>query len=363
MHNNIAVIGAGNGGTAIAAHLSLSGVSVNLCDLFPEYIEEIKLKGGIHLEGVGENGFAKFNMITDKVYEAIKSVKLIMVVTPAFTHKMIAEACYKYLEDGQIVILNPGRTLGAIEFLNCIRKNGCKKDIIVAETQTLIYSCRKKDNNSVNILGIKNRVDISSIPADRIMEVIKEINNYYPQFVPVKNILYTSLSNIGSMFHPTPVLMNIGRIQTDEAGFEYYMEGISPAVAQTIEIIDKERIAVARGFCVDILGVKEWLKQSYSTCGNSLYELIQNNLAYKGVMAPKTIQARYVTEDVPTGLVPISELGRISGVNTPTIDSLINIASSVYGRDFRKEGRSLQNMGIENMVKDDIVRYFENGVQ
>lgn len=361
MNKNIAVIGAGNGGTAIAGYLSLCGAPVNICDLFPEYIEGMKAEGGIYLEKDGKKEFARLNVITDKIDEAIKGVKLIMVVTPAFTHNMIAKACSRYLEDGQIVILNPGRTLGAFEFLNCIRQNGCSKDVVVAETQTLIYSCRKKDNITVNILGVKKRVDIASIPSDRVMDALNEINEYYPQFVPAENILYTGLTNIGSMFHPAPMLMNIGRIETDKAGFEYYMDGMSPSVSKAIEEIDKERVAVAKGFGIAVPNVKEWLMRSYNTYGDNLYELIHNNSAYKGVAAPKTIQARYVTEDVPMGLVPISELGKSAGVETPIIDSVIKLAGVIYCKDFRKEGRSLENLGISGADKNRILRYIEKG--
>lgn len=117
MNKKVAVIGAGNGGMAVSAYLSLSGVSVNLCDLFPEYTNDIIKEGGIKLVGVDKNGFAKMNLVTNNIHDAIKGVKLIMVVTPAFTHKMIAEDCSKCLEDGQIVVLNPGRTAGALYFL------------------------------------------------------------------------------------------------------------------------------------------------------------------------------------------------------------------------------------------------------
>jgi opine dehydrogenase len=55
---------------------------------------------------------------------------------------------------------------------------------------------------------------------------------------------------------------------------------------------------------------------------------------------------RYLTEDVPCGLVPISELGRAAGVPTPTIDGLIAVVSAMIGRDLRAEGRTLARLGL-----------------
>lgn len=165
------------------------------------------------------------------------------------------------------------------------------------------------------------------------------------------------------MFHPAPTMMNIRRIESDKNGFEHYKDAMSQSVVKFVEKLDEERMNVARGFSVEIRSIKEWLKNSYGVkvSGDSVYELIQSNPAYRGVAAAKTLNVRYVTEDVPTGLVPISELGKIVGVPTPNIDAVITVLSAVYGRDFRKEGRNLENLGIEGMDKERVIQYFEIG--
>ena len=266
-------------------------------------------------------------------------------------------------QDGQVVVLNPGRTGGALEFLAVIRAKGCTKDIVVAETQTLIYSCRKVGDNAVEIYGVKKEVDLGAFPANRTQTVLDLLHPYYPQFAAAKNCLETSLSNIGALFHPTPVLLNIGRIENDKNGYRYYWDGITPSVAVLVKAIDQERMAVAQAYGVKVLSAEEWLRQSYDTYGDTLYELLQHNQAYADIKAPKTIDARYVTEDVPMSLVPISELGRIAGVPTPNIDSVITLTSTIYRKDFRKEGRCAENLGIQGMSKDQVAHYFETGVK
>ena len=72
------------------------------------------------------------------------------------------------------------------------------------------------------------------------------------RFVPASNCLETSLSNIGALFHPTPVLLNIGRIENDLQGFRYYWDGITPSVATLVGEIDQERMAVARAYGVSV---------------------------------------------------------------------------------------------------------------
>ena len=93
MEMSVAVIGAGNGGTAIAGYLASVGANVRLCDLFPEYLEGIRAAGGIDLTLEGVTSHQSLDLITSDVVQAIQGVNLIMVVTPSFTHKMIAQAC------------------------------------------------------------------------------------------------------------------------------------------------------------------------------------------------------------------------------------------------------------------------------
>ena len=262
MEKTVAVIGAGNGGTAIAAYISSLGVKVNLCDLFPQYLEGIIETKGINLTLNGKTTRQSFNKVTDDMAEAIANVHLIMVVTPSFTHRMIAERCHSALTDGQVVVLNPGRTGGALDFLNTIRSRGCHADITIAETQTLIYSCRKTGPASVEVFGVKKEVALGAFPANRIEQVLKLLHPYYPQFTAAKNCMETSLSNIGALFHPTPVLLNIGRIENDRNGYRYYWDGITPSVALLINAIDRERMAVARAYGVEVLSAEEWLQFS-----------------------------------------------------------------------------------------------------
>lgn len=361
METTVAVIGAGNGGTAIAGYLASCGVKVNLCDLFPQYLEGIQKADGIDLTYDGNTSHQTLNLITEDVGSAIQGVHLIMVVTPSFTHKMIAEACYSQLSDGQVVVLNPGRTGGALEFLNTVRSKGCKADITIAETQTLIYACRKTGSSSVKIYSVKKEVDLGAFPANRTEKVLELLTPFYPQFAPAKNCLETSLSNIGALFHPSPVLLNIGRIESDPDDFRYYWDGISPSVSVLIKSIDLERRAVAQAYGVHILSAEEWLEQSYDTYGDNLYELIQHNEGYGDIKAPKTIDARYVTEDVPMSLVPISELGRIAGVPTPNTDAVIQLTSTIYKTNFRAQGRCIKNMGLEGMTKEQVAHFFETG--
>lgn len=155
----------------------------------------------------------------------------------------------------------------------------------------------------------------------------------------VDSVAITSLSNVGMILHCSPVLMNIGWIENEKVDFKYYYDGISKSVANFLEKIDLERLTVAEMAGYPTESVADWLRRSYKIDGNSLYECIKNNKAYKEIDAPTSIKGRYITEDVPNGLVPVEALGEQLGIPTPNITTIINLANAVMDYDYRKIGR------------------------
>lgn len=353
-----AVIGAGNGGQAMAAYLALQGYRVTLFNRSRPTLEKIGKRGGITLEGV-LTGFARGLELTDDPAEAVRGADVVMVTTPAFAHRKLAEVLAPHLTDGQIVVLNPGRTLGAVEFECELRANGCLADVIVAEAQSLLYACRAVKPGLVKVFSIKRSVSLAAFPAERTGEVLEAISGIFPQLVPAPNVLHTGLGNIGAVFHPAPVILNAGRIENGQQ-FEHYREGITPAVATVLEALDAERLEVAQAYGMSLPSAREWLGKTYGAAGDTLYAALQATDAYKGLSAPGDFQTRYLREDVPTSLVPIASLGREAGVATPVIDSIIVLASSLVGVDFWANGRTLDSLGLDGLGVEGILEVLKN---
>ncbi|MBP7152713.1 MAG: NAD/NADP octopine/nopaline dehydrogenase family protein, partial [Paludibacteraceae bacterium] len=97
------------------------------------------------------------------------------------------------------------------------------------------------------------------------------------------------------------------------------------------------------------ISARQWFYMAYSTTGETLFEAMRKNPGYKGILAPKTLKMRYIEEDVPFSLVPIASIGKMLGVRTPVIDSLILIASVLNNSDYMHEGRTVKRLGIEGM--------------
>ena len=355
----IAVIGAGNGGQSIAGYFALQGYETSLYDIDVQKMDILKQKGGIELTGRIE-GFGKIDCITTDIAEAVKGAQIVMVTTVANAHRAVAKSMATYVEEGQVIILNPGRTCGALVFNQTLQTQGCTKRYYLGEAQTLVYACRVIENGKVNIIGVKDEVFLSGLPASDTDYILSKINPMYPCFVKTDNVLRTSLENIGAMFHPCVCLFNAATIERQDE-FWFYRD-MTEQVARFIEKFDQERLAVGKAYGVDLLSVTEWIKFAYKdTEGDTLCERMKNNPAYHDIKAPGTIFTRQLTEDIPTGVLPIMELGKAAGVEVPLLTSMVNTIEALLNIDLHTHGRSLKNLGLEGKSKDEILNFITNG--
>lgn len=355
----IAVLGAGNGGQAIAGFLGLSGYDVSLYDIVESKISELQEKGGIQLEG-RIKGFGKVGCITTDIEEAVRGAEIIMVTTVANAHRAVAKSLAPFVEEGQVIILNPGRTCGALVFKQTLKDCGCTKRYCLGEAQTLVYACRVVENGRVNVIGVKDEVFLSGLPAVDTDYILEKINPIYPSFIKTDNVLRTSLENIGAMFHPCVLLFNAATIERNDV-FWFYRD-MTERVAEFIEKFDAERLAVGKAYGIELLGVKDWIKFAYKdTEGETLCERMRNNPAYHDIKSPSTIFTRQLTEDIPTGVLPIIQLGKAAGIETPLLESMVRICEALLNMDLHTNGRTLKNLGLDGMDKEGILRYVTNG--
>lgn len=355
----VAVIGAGNGGQSIAGYLALMGYEVSLYDIDCIKIETLKQLGGIQMKGCIK-GFGKVKCFTTDIEEALQGTELVMITTVANAHQAVAKSMAPFITDGMTIILNPGRTCGALVFKETLNEAGVSCRYYLGEAQTLVYACRIIQNGTVNIIGVKDEVFLSGLPASDTQCILDKINKLYPCFKAVPNVLHTSLENIGAMFHPCVCLFNAATIERQNE-FWFYRD-MTDQVAHFIEKFDKERLAVGKAYGIELIDVKEWIKVAYrGTPGETLCELMKNNPAYHDIKAPGTIFTRQLTEDIPTGVLPIIELGKAAGVDVPLLESMVCTIEALLDMNFRDKGRSLKNLGLDGKTKEEIIDYITYG--
>ncbi|MDI6775147.1 MAG: NAD/NADP octopine/nopaline dehydrogenase family protein [Verrucomicrobiota bacterium] len=342
------VVGTGHGGLAMAGHLGIMGFPVRLYNRTDENLHAVRWHRGIKITGAVE-GFGPVDLATTSMAEAVAEADVIMVVVPATAHRFVAEQMAPCVRTGQIVVLNPGRTGGTLEFHRILRAGAVSKSVLLGETATFIYASRALSRSEARIFRIKNTVHFATLPAFWIPEVLPVLNQAFPQFAAGDNVLSTGMENIGAIFHPALTLLNAGWIETTRGDFDYYLGGVTSSVTRVLERLDKERVAVAGSLGIHTVSARDWLYLTYDSSGRDLCEAVQNTGSYRGIRAPQSIMHRYVTEDVPMSLVPLASIGNMLGVPVPTMEMVINLANMMHGKDYWAEGRTVERMGLAGM--------------
>ncbi|MBN1262481.1 MAG: NAD/NADP octopine/nopaline dehydrogenase family protein [Anaerolineae bacterium] len=358
----ITVIGAGNGGKAMAADLAAKGFAVRLYNRTFANIETVALRKGIalHTED-GHEVFGPLEIVTSDIEMALDGADLIMVVIPASGHRDVALAASPFLQDNQIVVLNPGRTGGALEFAQGLLEGNCPCRPTICEAETFLFASRSLGPAEARIFRTKYSVPVAAFPTQRTQAAIATIQTAYPQFIPAKSVLHTSMNNMGAIFHPGLTLLNAGWIEATQGDFEFYMDGVTPSTSRVLEALDRERVTVASSLGIRVQTAQEWLYRAYAAEGESLHEAMHANPGYRGIKAPNRLKHRYLFEEIPCSLVPITELGKQYGVETPTMCTLIHLANIVHAIDYRTKGRTLKRLGIQGLTVQELRRYIDTG--
>ena len=371
MFGPVAVLGGGHGGHCMAADLALRGHDVHLYE-HPRFLDGFRTtleRGSIRLGGPSATvtGIASLRRVTTVMEEAVRGTRFVHVVVPAFGHDLFFHELLPQLEDGQTVIVWSG-DFGSLRLAWLLREEYPDKEILVAETNTLPYGTRQRGAAEVDLLLTAPRVIIAALPAKATGELLTTLKSVWPCLEAADNVLAAALSNPNPLCHPPGSLLNVGRIQYSGGQFFMYREGITEAVSRVIKALYQETRALAAALSSEVI---EYEDGDFSTSASIMGAAFQVPATagvdtldiIAGVLGPTSISHRYLTEDLPYGLVPMSQLGDKLSVDTPVIDSLIHLGSAVCSTDFWATGRTLETLGIDTLDGPALLRYVTEGVR
>lgn len=372
---SVLIVGSGNGGLAMAADLSLRGYQVHMGELpgFEEGLDPVREREGVNLEALDSTslpeGFAPVQTVSGGLGRFLHNFSgLVLVVAPAFAHRKVARVLGPHLHPELALVLCPGY-MGTLEMVNHLLSAGSERllerGILLGEMESLIYACRKKGPAHIWIRGYKRGLRITALPADRTDQLMTILQGKFDYLEPAENILEGALSNANALIHTPLMLMNGARIESQGEEFLFYHQGMTPSVGRLIEAMDRERLEI--GMAYGLMGLRDIFTQDlgwYShqgARGRNVHDTHVTNPIYRWSKAPDTLDHRYVTEDVPYGLVLMEDLARLGGVRCPTITSMINLFNAISDRDLRESGRTLKSLGLQEMSPEDIRDLVDRG--
>lgn len=363
---NIAILGAGNGGCAAAADLALQGYEVRLYSRSEATLKPIVERGGVAVVEGKNKSFARLRVVTRDIGDAVAGADLVMIAVPSVGHEYLGKNLAPHLSEGQILLLNPGHTGGSLHLASVLSAAGLKNKIKICETVTLTYICRLSGPARVEIFRRTAHLRCAAFPGKFGSEIVAEVGKIYPNIVAAENVLETGLSNINAIMHPAGMVGNAGRIERSQGDFYFYRDGITPGIANVIAAVDQERLGIVKKLKLSPLSFVEIFYQAGLTTeaarsSRSVYRAIRESPPNRTIKSPKTLDHRYLHEDVGYGLVPMAEIARLLGVETPVIDGLIAVASEMNSADYRREGLTLEKMGLAGMKAENLPALLQEG--
>jgi opine dehydrogenase len=309
--------------------------------------------------------------------ELVDNNDVLVLAVPANGHKHLFEQVAKFIRSDQTIIISSHASFGALylsQLLQRERPDLQSLPMIIAWGTTVCTARKQAASNAVRLNTVRTSVDMCVLPAsstDQGLELCQQLfsssgnddtkNKKKIQFQPRDGLLAIALSNVNPQNHLGIALGNISRMENKEEWFQ--MLNITPTIGRLLEALDQERLQIANMLNVQVkilfehfsLSFHVPISDSISDMGTAIYK------SGNDVHGPSTADSRYVTEDVPFGLVPTIVLGKLVGRPTPLHESGVQIMSAMYGRDFFQENDLLQALRLEQYTLEELMEASQTG--
>jgi len=231
--------------------------------------------------------------------------------------------------------------------------------------QNLPWACRTDEEGMrVSVLGAKPFMELVVRPESRAEEVSETLSRLIRVNCPPVpgGFLGVGLSNLCQVIHPAVMHGNFKDWDgaTPFAEKPLFYQGLGDEAADNMSWLSDEILALRaeiekRVPAIDLSIVHhifQWTLRAYGkyiTDDSTLRTRFSSNKAYIGLTCPMLpapgsgfvpdFQARYLTEDIPYNLVAMKGLALLLGVETPTIDMMVEWAQRVIGKEYLVEGQ------------------------
>ena len=353
----IAVLGSNDSAFAIAFEWASKGHNIYMYDLpdSAEAISEISILGGIYSVGQME-GFQKIVYAGEDLEQVLVGADIIFVVEPADRVEDMGQACSRYACEGQRYVVMPSTGMGALAFKNALGLSIDDDSILVAETHTVPYISRIVGRGKISVFyKLESGYKVAAIPKKKSEEIYELLKPVFTGIEKAESVLQTTLQNCNPVTQPAITTLNAALIERTQGDFFFYNDGVTPAVAKIMKIIDDERIAIGKTLDLAIessvdLGMRQGIIESAE------YESgYSNSPEFDRIIAQTSLDYRFYTEDVGFTMIFWIELAEKIGVPVPMMTAISTIVSGILQRDFRKESpRTLEHLRLNEYSLEEL---------
>ena len=256
--------------------------------------------------------------------EALEGAHAAVIAVRANGHRFVMEAIAPHLAEGVPVLVIAAASLSPTVLE---RLTGGRNPVAGLGTTPVTG---RLDGAGVRVSGIRPRVGITGgAPMIALADSLWGEGH----FDDAPDLIAAALSNLNPISHLGIALCNVTRIEQQESWPQYL--NTTPAVCRLIEGLDVERQALARAYGTQVPTAEEHFARSQPVTSKDLAGMMAEIHARRGgPPGPIDMETRFVTEDVPFGLVFYQWLARQRGVAMPLTDASVLLVSAVWGMDF-----------------------------
>lgn len=340
---NLSIIGTGGVALATAARLHQMGHSTIFVSLSGNGGKSFTT-GRVSAIGAIETDFPAH--LATSTENALGQTDHVIVATSADRYSTALHAMLPHLEDRHNILVSGELSQFSGVLISECRKLG--KSPSITSLATTLVTGRRGKGADVRIGLIRSEVLAYAAALNHQHNNIELWNSIFGGcLVECKSASRILLSNLNPIVHAPNALCNFTRIEKGEDWSNF--GGITSGVANLLIALDEERIRIGKALGQDLISFKENFERANGFAPKMSLDAMAHNLCTrrnglpKGPSDPTT---RYVTEDVPFGLVVNERLGRLTQVETPISSAIITVFSTLYQRNFRSDNPFLELLDI-----------------
>jgi opine dehydrogenase len=356
-------------GFAAAADLALAGHDVRLAAWPGEEaaLDPVRRRGGLQLAGdAGQTVSGRLGLATPALAEtpaaALRGAELVLLdmLAPDFERRF--EGLIADLEPGQVVHVNIHGYWPALRLAPLLRQAG-RSDIVLTDGAAPTVAASHADG-VVTAQWLRRRLPVAAFPATR-HAAIETLARAYPTIRPAANVLETGFAGLNMMIHAAMALLNVGWFDRAEAAGEtvhFYRGGNTEHSGRLAAAQDAERRPVCAAYGVGHQPLSTYLRDYYDAEGETIEAQVRNCAYYQALAPyPTSVWKRWMATDVAHAHVPFAALAGLAGIHVPIHRGYIALIGALLGRDFAKEGVTLERLGLAGFDVAAVRAYVETG--
>ncbi len=354
----VGIAGAGSVAFGCAGLLEQAGHRVMLWSPSGERTADLAAGEPLIAEGAIEGTFHP--AIATSAEELAAESEVILIALPAYGHKAVFDALAPHLRSDQTVLISSHASFGALYLSKLLSTRAAPPPPIVAWGTTALTG-RQQNATRVLVNTVRSKIDIATIPhKDAATASTMSRRLFGERFVERDGLLAIALSNLNPQNHMGIALGNMTRMERGEIWSQG--QNVTPNVGRLLEALDRERLTIAECLGLSVRTIFEHFHLSFHVPVASISDMNQAMHAEgRGGTGPATADSRYVTEDVPFGLLPTVMLGAMTGRTARLHQAGIDIFSAMYGVDFERANDLLPALDLPAIPLAELKKLARDG--